>query len=81
MQNEKKKDTALFFMRLFPQISWAYSLIVLGFTNVLSDVNDDVDDDTLSGSFDPFDEAIRTSLIYMACEAVGYTAIVLLLER
>lgn len=79
IQTEAKRNTALFFMRLFPQISFAFSLIWLGFTNVLSDV-DDVDDDAFA-SFDPFSKEIRVSLIYMACEAVGYTVIVLLLER
>ena len=80
VSNQAKRDMVLGFMRLFPQISFAYSLILLGFTNALSSVEDD-DDGSFGDSFDPFFEPVRTSLIYMACEAVGYTVIVLLLER
>lgn len=79
IQDEDKQDIVLFFMRFFPQVSFAFSLIWLGFTNVLS--GSDVDDDSFESDFDPYSEPIRTSLIYMACEAVGYTIIVLLLER
>lgn len=80
LQNEGKKDAIMFFMRFFPQVSFGFSLLYLGFFNVLSS-SDDGDDDDFGKDFDPFTEPIRTSLIYMACMAVGYTVIVLLLER
>lgn len=79
IQDTKKRDTALFFMRFFPQICLAYPLMWLGFSNVVSDMEGD--DDFFGSSFDPFSEPVRVSLIYMACEAVGYTGMVLLLER
>lgn len=81
VSNPDKQKIVLIFMRFFPQISFAYSLIWLGFTNALEGVDGGDDDDGAFESFDPFIEPIRTSLIYMACEAVGYTVIVLLLER
>lgn len=81
VNNPDKQKIVLIFMRFFPQISFAYSLIWLGITNALEGVDGGDDDDGAFESFDPFIEPIRTSLIYMACEAVGYTVIVLLLER
>ena len=69
-------EAFLALLRLFPQISFSFALIWLGFTNAIGGVESDDD-----FSFDPFSKEIRTSLIYLACEAVGYSILVLLLER
>ncbi len=75
-------ETFLFFFRIFPQISFSFALIWLGFTNALAGAFDDDDggDDDFS-SFDPFSTEIRTSVIYLAWTAVAYSVLVLLIER
>lgn len=54
-----------------------YALIHLGFSNAAQTDGDD----EFNEDFDAFSKEIRTSLIYMACEAVVYSALVLLVER
>ena len=81
-QKETARNITLGVLRFFPQVSLSYALFVLGLSNVYpEDESDDDFDDDFSGSFDPYSEQIRNSLIYMACEAVGYSVLVLLLER
>ncbi len=78
---EATREAVLGVLRFFPQISFSYALFILGFTNIFPEEDDDEGDDGFWGAFDPFSKEIRNSLIYMACEAVGYSILVLLLER
>ncbi|CAN0348380.1 unnamed protein product [Pylaiella littoralis] len=79
ISNAKKevKETLLFVLRLFPQVSFSFALIVLGFNNAIQSGGDD----DFNEDFNPFSEEIRKSLIYMACETVIYSALVLLVQR
>lgn len=74
---EEVKETLLFVLRLFPQVSFSFALIVLGFNNAIQSGGDD----DFNEDFNPFSEEIRKSLIYMACETVIYSALVLLVQR
>ena len=67
------EELLLTVLMIFPQMAFSFSLLWLGYTNTDAISYDD--------DFDPYSQHIRNSLIFMACEAVGYSVLVLLLER